>query len=494
MNMNQKNIQAGTLQQKMEQTQSLSPQQVMVARLTEMSVEALKGRIENECQENPWLEKADNLPDHDPGSEPYDYDGGQPSDEHADYKAEDDYRSEDDIPDYLLRPTGGTRQAENIEWADTQTFYDRLKEQAGEFDLTDKQQRIMDYLIGSLEDSGMLAKPILQIADELEIYQGIPATPEEVEEVLHVIWQFDPPGIGARSMQECLLIQIARKEQGETRRLMDTVIRHFYDEFIKKHWDVIQQQMQLSTTQMGMLQHELLRLNPRPGSALGESMAHATNQITPDFIVDTDTDGNITMTLNEGDLPQVVVSQEAVDKVEAYEASRDTLSRSAMEDLQFTREYVTRGQVFVKALQQRRDSMVRTMQAIIRLQRDYFLDGDEMSLHPMRLEDVSQQTGLDISTVSRVCTSKYVQTAYGTIPLKWFFSSSVKKNGGEVSVKKVKAVIQDMLDNEDKRRPYSDEQLSAMLQAKGYDVARRTVAKYRESIGYPVARLRKEHL
>lgn len=494
MNMNQKNIQAGTLQQKMEQTQSLSPQQVMVARLTEMSVEALKGRIENECQENPWLEKADNLPDHDPGSEPYDYDGGQPSDEHADYKAEDDYSSEDDIPDYLLRPTGGTRQAENIEWADTQTFYDRLKEQAGEFDLTDKQQRIMDYLIGSLEDSGMLTKPILQIADELEIYQGIPATPEEVEEVLHVIWQFDPPGIGARSMQECLLIQVARKEQGETRRLMDTVIRHFYDEFIKKHWDVIQQQMQLSITQMGMLQHELLRLNPRPGSALGESMVHATNQITPDFIVDTDTDGNITMTLNEGDLPQVVVSQEAVDKVEAYEASRDTLSRSAMEDLQFTREYVTRGQMFVKALQQRRDSMVRTMQAIIRLQRDYFLDGDEMSLHPMRLEDVSQQTGLDISTVSRVCTSKYVQTAYGTIPLKWFFSSSVKKNGGEVSVKKVKAVIQDMLDNEDKRRPYSDEQLSAMLQAKGYDVARRTVAKYRESIGYPVARLRKEHL
>ncbi|MGM9675540.1 MAG: RNA polymerase sigma-54 factor, partial [Bacteroidaceae bacterium] len=301
--MNQKNIQAGTLQQKMEQTQSLSPQQVMVARLTEMSVEALKGRIENECQENPWLEKADNLPDHDPESEPYDYDGGQPSDEHADYKAEDDYSSEDDIPDYLLRPTGGTRQAENIEWADTQTFYDRLKEQAGEFDLTDKQQRIMDYLIGSLEDSGMLTKPILQIADELEIYQGIPATPEEVEEVLHVIWQFDPPGIGARSMQECLLIQVARKEQGETRRLMDTVIRHFYDEFIKKHWDVIQQQMQLSTTQMGMLQHELLRLNPRPGSALGESMAHATNQITPDFIVDTDTDGNITMTLNEGDLP-----------------------------------------------------------------------------------------------------------------------------------------------------------------------------------------------
>ena len=494
MNMDQKNIQAGTLQQKMEQTQTLSPQQVMVARLTEMSVEALKGRIENECQENPWLEKAEDMPAQNPDAEPYDDAGGQSVDEDSGYRAEDDYSSEDDIPDYLIRQTGGTTRAENIEWADAQTFYDRLKEQAGEYDLTDRQQRIMDYLIGSLEDSGMLTKPVQQLADELEIYQGIAATPEEVEEVLHVIWQFDPPGIGARSMQECLLIQIARREPGEMRRLMDTVIRHFYDEFIKKHWGVIQQQMQLSTAQVGMLQHELLRLNPRPGLALSETMVHGTNHITPDFVVDTDTEGNITMTLNEGDLPQVVVSQEAVDKVAAYEASRETLSRSAKEDLQFTREYVVRGQLFVKALQQRRDSMVRTMQAIIRLQHDYFLDGDEMSLHPMRLEDVSQQTGLDISTVSRVCTSKYVQTAYGTIPLKGFFSSSVKKDGSEVSVKKVKAVIQDILDNEDKRRPYSDEQLSAMLQGKGADVARRTVAKYRESIGYPVARLRKEHL
>lgn len=492
--MSQKNVQTENLQQKAEQSQTLSPLQVMAARLTEMSVEALRGRIENECQENPWLEKADDQPQ--PEAEAYDdYASAGPAEEGADYKAEDDYSSEDDIPDYMLRQDNGSRRPENVEWADTQTFYDRLREQAGEFDLSDKQQTIMNYLIGSLEDSGLLGKPVYQIVDELEIYEGLRVTEEEVEEVLRMIWQFDPPGIGARSMQECLLIQIARRKPTETRRLMDTVIRHFYDDFIKNHWDVIRQQMGLTTAQMGLLQRELLRLNPRPGTALGEALLQGGRQITPDFIVDTDTEGNITMTLNEGDLPSVAVSREAVDKVAAYEASALPLGRSEMEDLQFTREYVTRGQMFVNALRQRRESMSRTMQTIIRLQRDYFLDGDESSLHPMKLEDVARLTGLDISTVSRVCSSKYVQTAYGTVPLKWFFSGSIRKEGGEeVSVRKVKSALQEILDGEDRRSPYSDEQLAALLQQRGYDVARRTVAKYRESIGYPVARLRKDRL
>lgn len=492
--MSQKNVQTENLQQKAEQTQTLSPLQVMAARLTEMSVEALRGRIENECQENPWLEKADGLPQQESVTDDYAPAEGQ-ADEGGDYKAEDDYSSEDDIPDYMVRQNNGSRRPEYVEWADTQTFYDRLREQAGEFDLNDKQQTIMDYLIGSLEDTGLLSKPVYQIVDELEIYEDLRATEEEVEEVLHMIWQFDPPGIGARSMQECLLIQIARKKPSETRRLMETVIRHFYDDFIKNHWDVIRQQMGISGSQMAMLQRELLRLNPRPGTALGESLTQGGHQITPDFIVDTDTEGNITMTLNEGDLPTVTVSREAVDKVAAYEAAGAQLGRSEMEDLQFTRGYVARGQMFVNALRQRRESMSRTMQAIIRLQRDYFLDGDESSLHPMKLEDVARDTGLDISTVSRVCSSKYAQTAYGTMPLKWFFSGSIRKeNGKEVSVREVKSALQEILDAEDRRRPYSDEQLASMLLQRGYDVARRTVAKYRESIGYPVARLRKEHL
>lgn len=489
--MSQNNIQTENQQQKLEQGQSLSAQQVLTVRLTEMPIEALRQRVENECQENPWLEKMEGSPDTD---EELAYaNASSPAEEgENDYKHEDDYRTEDDIPDYLLRSTEGRNRPENIEWSESQTFYDKLKEQAGEYDLDETQRQIIYYLIGSLENSGLLTKPLFQIVDELEIYQGISTTEKELEALLHIIWQFDPPGIGARSIQECLLIQIGRKKDTPNRKLMEKIIGQYYDDFIKNRWDRIQQRMHLNDVHISMIQHELLRLNPRPGTALSENSTQNEQHITPDFMIDTDTEGNIIMSINEGDIPNLVVSEEAIDKVKTYEAVGANLSRTAQEDLQFTRNYVYRGQMFINAMQQRRNSMVRTMQAIIKLQRDYFLEGDESALLPMRLEDVSELSGMDISTVSRVCNNKYVQTVYGTMPMRWFFSSSTQHDGDEVSVRKVKAVLQEIIESEDNKEPYTDDRLTALMQEKGYSIARRTVAKYREQLGYPVARLRKE--
>ena len=486
--MSQNNIQTENQQQKLEQGQSLSAQQVLTVRLTEMSVEALRQRVENECQENPWLEKAENDFDADDDLVFQHSDGEGEND----YKREDDYSTEDDIPDYLIRATEGRNRPENIEWGETQTFYDKLKEQAGEYDLDERLRPIMDYLIGSLENSGLITKPLFQIVDELEIYQGITTTEEELESLLRVMWQFDPPGIGARSIQECLLIQIARKKDTPNRKLMEKIIGQYYDDFIKNRWDRIQQRLHLSDVHLSMVQRELLRLNPRPGTALGESSTQGEHHITPDFIVDTDTEGNVIMTLNEGDIPNLLVSAEALDKVKTYEAMGANLSRTAQEDLQFTRNYVYRGQMFINAIVQRRNSMVRTMQAIIKLQHDFFLEGDESSLIPMRLEDVAELSGVDISTVSRVCNNKYVQTVYGTVPMRWFFSSSANRDGDEVSVRKVKAVLKEIIQSEDTKEPFTDDRLTAMMQEKGYAIARRTVAKYREQLGYPAARLRKE--
>lgn len=489
--MSQNNIQTENQQQKLEQGQSLSAQQVLTVRLTEMSVEALRQRVENECQENPWLERAERDFNADDDLA-YEEASGSAGEGGNDYKHEDDYSTEDDIPDYLLRATEGRNRPENIEWSESMTFYDKLKEQAGEYDLNERQRPIMDYLIGSLENSGLLTKPLFQIVDELEIYQDIATTEEELESLLRIIWQFDPPGIGARSIQECLLIQIARKRNTPNREIMGKIIGQYYDDFIKNRWDRIQQRMHLSDVHLSMIQRDLLRLNPRPGTALGESVARGEQHITPDFIVDTDTEGNITMTINEGDIPNLVVSAEALEKVKTYEAMGTELSRTAQEDLQFTRNYVYRGQMFINAIQQRRNSMVRTMQAIIKLQHDYFLEGDESTLIPMKLEDVAELSGIDISTVSRVCNNKYVQTVYGTVPMRWFFSSSASRDGDEVSVRKVKAALKEILEAEDAKAPYTDDRLTAMMQEKGYGIARRTVAKYREQLGYPVARLRKE--
>ena len=475
--------------------QNLSAQQVIATRLTELSLEALEQRVENECMENPWLEKesvpTEDIPLAGERGDSEDEEGGWDNGGGMDDMAKD-YRTEDDIPEYLLQTRNDAEDGVHMEYSEAQTFYDMLMSQVGEYNLTEHEQQLVEYLIGSLDDNGFLKKDLWQLADEMEIYHAVNTSEGEMEKALRVLQQFDPPGVGARSLQECLLIQARRDYKNPLRAQLIQLLEDSYDDFIHKHWDRIQRRMKLSRTQVEAIQREIMKLNPRPGSAGHETEAHGSMQITPDFFVETDAEGHITMTLNQGNVPDLIVSPDAQEKLKRYEAEKDHISRAEAEDMRFTRSYVERGQIFINALAMRRDSMIRTMEAIIRLQRPFFLEGDETLLKPMILDDVANLSGISISVVSRVCNSKYVQTSFGTYPLKWFFShKAAKVQSGDVSNRKLMITLKKLIESEDRQNPLNDEQLVKMMEEKGYPVARRTVAKYREQMGIPSARMRK---
>lgn len=472
------------------QTQVLTPQQLLVAQLLELPVEALHERVETEMLENPTLEK-------DADNESYDTDSSDMGD--SEYGADNtnemlaDYQP-DDIPDYLLRESSGRDESASREWGDNQSFHDLLTEQIGYLDLDSHQRELLEYLIGSLNTDGLLPTPLQQIADELEVYHNIPTSVAELEQVLHRLQQFEPAGVGARNLKECLLLQVRRNysKQSPLRARLITLIEQNFDLLMLKRWDRIQQRMHLTDDQLAALRHEVRHLNPRPGSSLGEVMGQNFHQITPDFIVETDNYGHISLSLNNGDVPPLRVSREDVQFVNSY-AGRNTneLSRTERDGLTYMRSKVEKAQMFVDAIRQRRTNMLATMQTIIDIQRPYFESGDEALLRPMRLEDVAVRTGLALSTISRVSNSKWVQTPYGIHPLRWFFTSKAHLDGDEVSVRNIKNTLQELVSEEDPHQPLSDDQLTQLLEAHGYKIARRTVAKYREQLNIPIARLRK---
>ena len=363
-----------------------------------------------------------------------------------------------------------------MSYDDTLSLTDRLREQMADFDLNDHEKELMEYLIGSLDEDGLLKKSLVILADEAEIYQGINTSVEELEKVLEVLQQFDPPGIGARSLQECLLIQVKRNENIPGRDLLIKIFDKLFDDFIHKRWQRIEQRLHINHAQAEQLQREILKLNPRPGGSIGAKTSDRVQSIQPDFYVDTDEDGTITVTLSRGNQPSLIISPDADGQQDA-----------------FVRQYVERGQMFINALQQRSETMMRTMQAIVGLQKPFFQEGDETLLRPMKLEDIASATGYDISTISRVANSKYVETTFGTYPLKWFFTHKATQNeeGDDVTARQVMAALRRHIEQEDKRQPLSDERLTGLLQADGFNIARRTVAKYRELMGIPVARMRK---
>ena len=496
------NEKAGLIQeQKQEQklAQSFSQQQLLYAQLVELPVTQLLERINTEMNDNPALEVETDNPEYAEPTEYTDYTDA-PEDYDAQREREDRQsaldealaaigRDDEDLPVYH---NGHAEAREDIIYGDYTSFYDQLKEQMGLANLTDTERDIMEYLIGSLDDDGLLRKPLDAISDELAIYHNIDTTPRQIERVLHQLQQFDPAGIGARSLQECLLLQINRREDSRLKKLMQTVITNYFEAFTKKRWDRIQTALKLSDLQAKALFGELRRLNPKPGAAMGEAVGRSMQQITPDFIVDTHDDGTITFTLNQGEMPELQVSQSFADSMREYQQNKDHMTRQTKEALLYIKKKVDAAQSFIEAIRMRRHTLTITMQAIIQLQRQFFLDGDEASLRPMILKDVAERTGLDLSTVSRVSNSKYAQTRWGTFPLRHFFSDSyTTEQGEELSTREIKAVLRDIVDNEDKRKPLSDEILTQMLSQRGYPIARRTVAKYREQLGIPVARLRK---
>ena len=479
--MTQRNLQTQeqTQTQGQVQVQQLLPQQVLLVRLMEMPVEALQHRVEVECMENPWLEKASPDPSEggENGSEEGDDLFSPPSEGSGEaVDAIYDYRSEEDMPDFLTDASHSNNAAEFMSYDDTLSFTDRLREQMADFDLTDHQKELMEYLIGSLDEDGLLKKSLAILADEAEIYQGLNTSAEELGQVLKVLQQFDPPGIGARSLQECLLIQVRRDEKNPNQVLLIKLLDKCFDDFIHKRWQRIEQRLHISQAQAKQLQREILRLNPRPGGSIGAKSADRSQSIQPDFYVDTDENGTITVTLSRGNQPSLIISSDADGQQDA-----------------FVRQYVERGQMFINALQQRSETMMRTMQAIVKLQKPFFQEGDETLLRPMKLDDVATATGYDISTISRVANSKYVETTFGTYPLKWFFTHKATQNdeGDDVTARQVMAALRRLIEKEDKRQPLSDERLTGLLQADGFNIARRTVAKYRELMGIPVARMRK---
>ena len=371
--------------------------------------------------------------------------------------------------------------------------YTFLKAQGAEVGRCD----LVEYLIGSLDDDGLLRKSLESICDELAIYAGIESTEEELEEALNILQDFDPAGIGARSLQECLLIQIRRKKEEEKTpspilNLEERIIRECYEEFTRKHWEKIIKKLDIDEETFQETITEITKLNPRPGASLGEAIGRNLQQIVPDFIVETYDDGTINVSLNNRNVPELRMSRDFTEMVEEHTKNRANQSKESKEAMMFLKQKMDAAQGFIDAVRQRQNTLMVTMQAIIDLQRPFFLEGDESLLKPMILKDVAERTGLDISTISRVSNSKYVQTNYGIYPLKYFFSDGyTTEDGEEMSVREIRKILKECIEGEDKKKPLTDDELADILKEKGYPIARRTVAKYRQQLNIPVARLRK---
>ena len=493
--------------QQLKQGQSFSLQQLLQASLVELPITQLIDRINTEMNDNPALE-TDASYDYSKDSDSSDFtDSPDGLDGSEDFETRNEReerqsaldealsnlgRDDEELPVYH----GGSAvsdEREEMVYGQTVSFYDQLNEQMGELDLSERQRDIMEYLIGSLDDDGLLRKPLDAVSEELAIYHNLDVTVEEIEHTLLLLQAFDPAGIGARSLQECLLLQIERRPSSRLKDLMERTVSDFFEEFTRKHWDKIQASLGLDDAQSEVLFRELRKLNPRPGASLGETVGRNLQQITPDFIIDTQDDGTITFTLNNGEVPELKVSQSFVDSMQEYLQNKEHLTRQTKEALLYIKKKVDAAQSFIEAVKVRRQTLTVTMRAIIQLQRQFFLDGDEASLRPMILRDVAEKTGLDPSTISRVSTSKYAQTRWGTFPLRHFFSDGyVTTNGEELSTRQIKATLRDVIEAEDKTRPLSDDVLKELLTEKGFPIARRTVAKYREQLGIPIARLRKK--
>ncbi|MBR3066237.1 MAG: RNA polymerase factor sigma-54 [Prevotella sp.] len=492
-------------QQKQEQRQlqSISAQQLLLSQLVELPLQQMTERIETELHDNPALEKkvSDEEPqDWDPAEAPdqpdaaEDYDQQREREERSDAldaALENIGRDDEELPVYQ----GGRQWSDEQEQAvygEERSFYDTLMEQVGELELSDRDRYVIEYIIQSLDDDGLLRTPLADICEQLAIYHGIDITEAEAEPLLRNVQQLDPAGIGARTLQECLLLQTERRKNSPMKALMRKVIEDHFDEFTKKHWQRIQQSMALTDSQMEELLAELRRLNPKPGASMGEALGRSMQQITPDFIVDTQDDGTITFSLNSGDMPRLEISQSFADLLRDFQNNKEHMSRQQKEALLYTKQKVEAAQGFIDAVETRRRTLTKTMKAILQLQRPFFEEGDEELLRPMILKDVAELTGLDLSTISRVSNSKYVQTRWGTFPLKFFFSDSyVTQSGEELSTRKIKVALRNLIDDEDKHKPLSDDALRDALERQGFPIARRTVAKYREQLGLPVARLRK---
>ncbi|MCX7697727.1 MAG: RNA polymerase factor sigma-54 [Bacteroidales bacterium] len=501
-----------SLKQQQKLVQKLSPQQIQILKLIQIPAIALEQRIKQEIEENPALEEVsfdvDNNTDAD-----YDYsssideslDREDSNDEAADeydQESREDFNDneidissyfdeEDDIPLYKRQTYSSIEDNEKtIPFRSETNFHDILYEQLHTHSLTEDEILIGDYVLGSIDENGYLKRDSKSIAMDLAFYYNLQVTPEEVEKMISLIQTFDPPGIGARDLRECLLIQLRRKPQKTPAiKLAIDIIQDHFEDFTKKHYEKLQHKLNVSENQFKEALDEILKLNPKPGNSTSEG--RASYSIYPDFTIITD-DDEIQVVVNTRNLPELSVSKYYQHLYEEYSKKKKSDPKT-QELVQFIKQKLDSAKWFIDALKQRNDTLQTVMEAIVDFQREYFLTGDETKIKPMILKDIAEKTNMDISTISRVASSKYVQTPFGTFLLKSLFSESLEnEQGEEVSTREIKSVLKKIIEEENKRDPYTDEELVKILKEKGYNLARRTVAKYREQLGIPVARLRKE--
>jgi RNA polymerase sigma-54 factor len=476
------------LQQKLQQ--KLSPQQIQLMKLLQVPTIALEQRVKQELEENPALEDSkEEEPDDIYGEEDYGDDDNSNQDEFD----LSDYMDEDDLPSYRYKANNHSADDEDKEvpFAAGATFHDLLRNQLQMRDLDERQMNIASFLIGNFDDSGYLHRDLTSLVDDFAFTQNIMTDEKEIESVLKVIQSFDPPGVGARDLQECLLIQLDKKDTKEpVIKLARLIINRFFIEFTKKHYNKIIKRANTDEEQLKLAMDEILKLNPKPGNSLSESI-RVNYAIIPDFTITIES-GEPQLSLNSRNAPELQVSPQYREMMEAYTANKKRTSKDK-EAILFIKQKLDSAKWFIDAIKQRQQTLYLTMRAIMDYQKAYFVEGDETLLKPMILKDIAEIVNMDISTISRVVNSKYVQTPFGTFLLKSFFSESITTDSGEeVSTREVKKILLDCIEDENKKKPLTDERLSQILREKGYNIARRTVAKYREQLNIPVARLRKE--
>ena len=473
-------------------SQKLSPQQIQLMKLIQLPTQAFEERIKQELEENMALERGK-----EGESEDFETDYGdnhiQDNDQiNADDINVDDYLSDDEIPDYRLRANNYSAEEDDksIPYASGISFTEQLTDQLNTFPLEEENYLIAKFLIGSIDDSGYIRRPLLDLTDDLAFTQNIYTDIETIERALKVVQQLDPPGVGARDLQECLLIQLKRKPQSPDTEMAARIIENAFEKFTKKHYLKLQKKFNINETQLKDAIQEIERLNPKPGSSYTNNL-RSVEHVVPDFTIQI-VEGELNLTLNARNSPELHISKSYNEMLLGYKASKEK-SKTQKEAVQFIKQKLDAAKWFIDAIRQRQQTLYLTMSAIMQYQKAYFLSGDEEQLRPMILKDIADEIEMDISTVSRVANSKYVNTPYGTKLIKEFFSESMTNDQGEeVSTREIKSILKTVIVEEDKKKPLTDEKLAKILKEKGYPIARRTIAKYREQLDFPVARLRKE--
>ena len=476
------------LQQKLQQ--KLSPAQIQVIKMLEVPTLELEERIRQEIEENPALEEGAETNDDEFDEDFNNEDGGNNDDFDI-----DDYVADDDIPDYKLKVNNSSKddKHEDIPFSAGMTFHENLMDQLGLLQLSEHDHQLAEYVIGNIDEEGYLRRTPESMVDDIVFQSGIQTTDDEMYRVVSLIQKFDPAGVGATTLQECLLLQLERKTQTTEIKQAIKIIVDYFEEFSKKHYDKITKALNIDEEQLKKIIAEIVKLNPKPGNSWGGNILEKSmSAIVPDFILEND-ENQLTVHLNNSNIPELRVNNTYNEMFQDYASNKKNQTREMKDAVMFVKQKIDAARWFIDAIKQRQQTLLTTMMAIVNFQREFFIEGDDTYLRPMILKDIADITGYDISTISRVSNSKYIQTEFGIFPVKYFFSESMTNDSGEeVSTREIKKILQDCIDNEDKRKPLNDDALAEVLKEKGYLIARRTVAKYREQLNIAVARLRKE--